>query len=308
MPLFRAPLATALITALAIVLSGCATKQATFDSPDLAADALVGALKPMNEHRLKEILGPESGDLVSSGDKVADQQRAEDFLEKYNQKHEWGMDSAGGKVLIVGDDAWPFPIPVVEANGRWVFDTEAGMDEMLNRRIGQNELSTIQTCLAVVDAQREYAMMDMDGNGLHEYARKFLSDSGKKNGLYWPTNPGEPESPLGDLVAAASAEGYSHSTSGKPTPFHGYRFRILTAQGPHATGGAHDYLASGRMIGGFGVVAWPASYGSSGIMTFITNQDGVVFQKDLGDDTDSAAGAMTSFDPGDGWVRVVDAR
>lgn len=302
-------LRASLLAALTIVLSGCATKQATFDSPDLAADAFVGALKPMNDQRLKEIFGPDSANLISSGDRVADQQRADHFLNEYNAKHEWGLDSAGGKVLIVGADSWPFPIPVVEENGRWLFDTAAGKDEILNRRIGQNELSTIQTCLAIVDAQRDYAMMDVDGNGVHDYARRFLSDPGTKNGLYWPTNPGEPQSPLGDLVAEASAEGYSHGgTQSRPIPFHGYRFRILTAQGPNASGGAHEYIANGKMIGGFGVVAWPASYGASGIMTFITNQDGVVFQQDLGDNTDRVAESMSTFDPGTDWVRVIEPK
>ena len=177
------------------------------------------------------------------------------------------------------------------------------MDEIINRRVGHNELATIQVCLAIVDAQREYALADRDGNGLHDYAQKFLSDPGKKNGLYWETAENEPASPLGPLVVQATDEGYS-SKSGKPQPFHGYVFRMLKAQGPHAGGGAEDYIVHGKMIGGFAMVAYPADYGASGVMTFIVNEAGVVYQRDLGEETAKIAESMAAFDPGPEWTKV----
>lgn len=292
-------------TALAIAtLAGCASKQAAYPTPEAAVDAFVSAVHPRDEAQLRTIFGPDSADLIDSGDPVADKDRAAHFYQMYQDRHEIGMDDAGGRVLIVGKDAWPFPIPLVEENGKWIFDTAAGKEEILNRRIGANELDTIQTCLAIVDAQREYATLDTDGSGVSVYADRFISEPGKKNGLYWPAAPGQADSPLGELVADAEAEGYSRGTARNPAPYHGYFFRILTSQGPNAAGGAYSYVANGRMIGGFGLVAWPVNYGSSGIMTFITNQDGVVYQQDLGDDTDRAAKAIKAFDPGPGWVRV----
>lgn len=306
----RSPaLSIASIALLALAAACASTKQSTFNSPDDAVKELIGALKPMNRERLIEIFGPESEDLVSSGDEVADRAGAERFVALYTQKHDLVTEKDGSRTLIVGPDAWPFPIPLVNEGGHWTFDTESGKDEIVNRRIGDNELSTIQVCLAVVDAEREYAERDPTGHGLHEYAQKFFSDPGQRNGLYWPTNAGEEPSPLGPLVANASDEGYKRREStGEPSPYHGYHYRALTSQGEHALGGAFDYIVNDRMIGGFGLVAWPASYGNSGIMTFVTNQDGVVYQKDLGADTDKLAKAMTQFDPGPGWTKVETER
>jgi hypothetical protein len=208
-------------------------------------------------------------------------------------------------ILNVGEKDWPFPIPLVKQGDQWFFDTKAGKEEILNRRIGENELSTVQTLLAIVDAQREYAMHDRNNDGIREYAEKFGSDPGKKNGLYWPMMPGEEPSPLGELVADARAEGYRRSgTQQGPIPFHGYYFRMLKKQGKHAAGGAFDYVVKNKMIGGFAVIAYPAAYGSSGVMTFIVSHEGVVYQKDLGKNTAKTATAMTSFDPDKTWKKV----
>jgi len=204
---------------------------------------------------------------------------------------------------VIGKDDWPFPIPLVKKGDSWFFDTEKGREEVLNRRIGQNELSTIQTMLAIVDAQREYAVKDLDGDGVPEYARKFMSDPGKKNGLYWETKEGEELSPLGPAAAQAREEGYKKSGN-KPIPFHGYYYRILESQGKNAAGGAYDYVVKGKMIGGFAVVAYPAKYGNSGVMTFLVNHDGVVYQKDLGKITAKTANAMKKFDPDSTWKKV----
>ena len=209
-------------------------------------------------------------------------------------------------ILIVGKQDWPFPIPLVKKGQSWVFDTEKGRQEILNRRIGGNELFTIQACLAVVDAQREYAMKihDNDKSGLLEYAQKFVSDPGKKNGLYWEVKAGEPESPLGPIMTQIKSEGYEKKPSGAPVPYHGYYYRILTAQGKDAPGGAYSYLVKGKMIGGFAVVAYPAEYGNSGVMTFIVNHDGKVFQKNLGKNTATVAKSMKEYNPDKTWTEV----
>jgi len=226
----------------------------------------------------------------------------------YDDKHELveGSEPDAPYTLLVGESSWPFPIPVVKGKSGWYFDTAEGKDEILNRRIGRNELSAIQVCLAIVDAQREYARRDPAGTGLPVYAEKFNSDPGTRNGLYWPAKEGEEKSPLGELVAKASEEGYksARNESGEQVPYHGYHYRILTSQGQSAPGGARDYIVEGKLIGGFGVVAWPDQYGNSGIMTFITNQDGVVYQKDLGPSTPKLAESMAAFDPGEGWKKA----
>jgi hypothetical protein len=210
--------------------------------------------------------------------------------------------------LLAGDDEWPLPIPIVQdgSGKRWVFDTASGKDEVITRRIGRNELTVIEVCKAIGDAQREYAQREVRGDGLPEYARKFISDPGTKNGLYWPTAEGEKPSPLGEAVAEAQVAGYSTSASptGEPRPYHGYLYRILTAQGKDAPGGAEDYVINGRLIGGFAVIAWPVDYGSSGIMTFITNYAGEVYQKDLGEETDKLAQGLTEFNPDPTWKKA----
>jgi hypothetical protein len=284
--------------------AGAAVKQKGFATPEEAVKAFAAAMQSNDERELLSIFGPAAKELISSGDPVRDKRQREKFISDYDRKN--SIAPEGSKmVLIVGEKDWPFPIPLVKKADQWFFDTKAGKEEILNRRVGENELSTIQTLLAVVDAQREYAMHDRDNDGVREYAEKFGSDPGKKNGLYWKTNPGEEPSPLGELVADARAEGYSRTGSQQgPIPFHGYYFRMLKKQGKHASGGSFDYMVKNKMIGGFAVVAYPAAYGSSGVMTFMVNHEGVVYQKDLGKDTAKTAKAMNSFDPDQTWKKV----
>lgn len=287
---------------------GCSTGSrpgASFESPDAAVTALVEAARAENQSEMKRILGSEADQVLSSGDEVDDRQTRQQFIASFDEKHALQANPDGSMTLEVGATQWPMPIPLVKDDkGAWRFDTEAGLDEMLSRRIGRNELDAMQVCLAIVDAQREYARMDADGNGMLSYAQKFVSDPGKRNGLYWPSDEGQPPSPLGPLAAQASAEGYMTGSTNRPRPFHGYYYRILTSQGPSASGGARDYMVKGRLFGGFGVVAWPAEYGNSGLKTFIVNHEGVVYEKDLGEETDRAARAMKSFDPGEGWKKA----
>ena len=279
-----------------------ATAQRRFSSVEEAAQALVDALKSGDQKAMLAILGAEGKGVVSSGDEVADRDARARFVAAYEAKNR--LDAGGGKVvLVVGSDGFPFPIPIVPDGPSWRFDTAAGKEEIVNRRIGRNELNTIQVCLAYVDAQREYYARDPNGDALLQYAKTFASSPGKRDGLYWPTNPGEPPSPLGPFVARARGEGYSKRTA-DPVPYWGYYYQILTAQGKDAPGGAYDYLAHGRMIGGFALVAYPAQYGVSGVMTFIVNQDGVVYQKDLGPNSAAIARAMKQFNPDGTWKKA----
>ncbi len=282
--------------------------QRTFASPEEAVQALVAAVKAGDTTALAAILGPESRPLIWSGDKVASRQARERFIRAYEQSNLLEKPTETRVVLLIGQDKWPLPIPVVKEGNAWRFDTAAGKEEILNRRLGRNELNTIQVCLAYVDAQREYAWVPREGDGLLKYAMKFRSDKGKKNGLYWRAREGEAPSPLGVLVATARAEGYSHKRSGgKPTPYYGYLYRILTAQGPNAPGGAYDYVVDGKMIGGFALVAYPARYGVSGVMTFIVNHQGVVYEKDLGPGTENSARAMQTYNPDGTWKKVEES-
>jgi DUF2950 family protein len=297
-----------LLSGLLIVLTfgTClGASQETFASPDEAVKALVGALKAVDAKALSAIFGPGSKDLVSSGDPIADKTDYERFINLFEQKSKLGEADANKVVLYVGNEGWPFAIPIVKKDGAWRFDTDEGSEEILARRIGRNELSVIQTCLAYVDAQREYALKDRDSGGLPAYAQKFMSDPGKKDGLYWETKEGDEQSPLGPLVAVAQEQGYTGRQSGnKPVPYHGYYYRIIKAQGKNARGGSYDYVVKGKMIGGFALVAYPARYGSSGIMTFTVNHDGVVYQEDLGENTKKAALAMDRFNPDNTWKKV----
>jgi hypothetical protein len=284
--------------------TSAASEQKAFATSEDAVNAFIKAVKEDNNKELLAIFGADANELIYSGDEVADRQRREAFIKAYDEQHK--IEPEGDKlVLVVGKNDWPFPIPLVKHAEQWVFDTAAGKEEILDRRIGENELYTIQVMLAIVDAQREYAMKDRDGDGLLEYAQKFMSDPGKKNGLYWETKEGEEPSPLGDLIAKAKREGYSKANSPEePQPYHGYFYRILTAQGPNASGGVLDYIVNGKMIGGFAVIAYPADYGNSGVMTFIVNYDDVVYQKDLGEDTEKEAQAMKLFDPDKTWAKA----
>jgi Protein of unknown function (DUF2950) len=285
------------------VLFAAAVQQKTFPSAEDAVKAFITAAKNNDNNELLAIFGPSAKELIFSGDPVADKQRRERFISAYDEKNQL-VKQGNDMVLVIGKNDWPFPIPVMKKSESWVFDTARGRDEILNRRIGENELFTIQACLAVVDAQREYAMKDGNRNGLLEYAQKFLSDPGKKNGLYWEVKQGEPESPLGPIMTQARSEGYRGKPPTTPVPYHGYYYRMLTAQGKAAPGGAYSYLVKGKMIGGFAVVAYPAEYGNSGVMTFIVNHDGKVFQKNLGPNTSSIAKAMKEYNPDSTWTAV----
>jgi Protein of unknown function (DUF2950) len=294
-------LVASLSAGLSVPASG-AVAQRRFASIDDATSALMDAIRAGDRKTLLAILGEAGKGLVSSGDEAADRRAGARFVAKYDESHR--LEAGGGKVvLVVGRDNFPFAIPLVPDGPSWRFDTEAGKQEMLNRRIGENELNTIQVCLAYFDAQREYYARDPDGNSLLQYAQRFASSPGKRDGLYWPTKPGEPASPLGALVVRARGEGYT-KRSAAPVPYWGYYYRILTAQGKDASGGAFDYLAQGSMIGGFALVAYPAQYGVSGVMTFLVNHDGVVYQKDLGPNSAAIARAMKTFNPDSTWKKA----
>lgn len=265
--------------------------------------ALVDAIKADDRKMLRDILGPEGSTLVDSGDAVADRSARQRFAAEYDRTHR--IEGGDGKVVLyVGPDDYPFPIPLVPEGPVWRFDTRAGKEEILNRRIGRNELHAIQVCLAYVDAQREYYSEDRNADGLREYAQRFASASGKRDGLFWETKAGEAPSPLGLLVAQARIEGYGGKARGAPVPYQGYYYRILTAQGPDAPDGAYDYRAHGRMIGGFALVAFPAQYGVSGVMTFIVSHAGVVYQKDLGPNTAAIARGIKVFNPDGSWKKA----
>lgn len=286
-----------------IISSTPASAQKMFSSPEEAVKAAIAAARSNNDKELLAIFGAQAKEILFSGDPVADKQRRAEFVAAYDQANRLSTEGED-RILIAGKQDWPFPIPIVKKGQSWMFDTEQGKQEVLNRRIGSNELFTIQTMLAIVDAEREYAMKDRDRNGLLEYAQKFLSDPGKKNGLYWEAKAGEPESPLGPIMVQARSQGYGAKITTAPGPYHGYNYRILTAQGKDAPGGAYSYFVKGKMIGGFAVVAYPAEYGNSGIMTFIVNYDGKVFQKNLGPNTAAAAKSMKEYNPDKTWTEV----
>jgi hypothetical protein len=297
-------LALALVGFTAPLRAATAPNQASFASADEAAAALVDAAKQGDEKQLLAVLGPGSETLVDSGDRYADAESRQRFVAAYQQQHKLVAAGPDRMVLDVGPNDWPLPIPLVQASGRWHFDSPAGAQELVNRRIGRNEIAAIRTALAYVDAQKAYFALT-GKTGQPVYAQRLVSTQGKRDGLYWPATSADESSPLAGLVAQAEEEGYPGATaSGKPIPYQGYMFRILTAQGTTAPGGAKDYIVNGRMTGGFALVAWPAAYGSSGIMTFIVNQDGVVFQKDQGPRTEAIAGSMKRFDPDLSWTRV----
>ena len=296
-------MAIAITLALALTGSALAAEQKRFETVGAAVDALIAALRADDQKALGEILGESGRPLVSSGDPVSDRTARARFAADYDQRHQ--LEAGGGKVILkVGPDDFPLPIPLVPDGPSWRWDTEAGKEEILNRRVGRNELNAIQVCLAYVDAQREYYSRARTKDGILEYAQRLGSSPGKRDGLFWPTKEGEPLSPLGDLVAKARAEGYRASKDGGRIPYHGYFYKILTGQGPQAPGGAYDYVARGHMIGGFALVAFPADYGASGVMTFLVNHDGVVYQKDLGVNTARLAESMKRFDPDGTWQKV----
>ena len=273
----------------------------SFDTPQAAVDALVAALEQDDSAALPSLIGPGTGGLLSSGDAVQDGSDRASFLARYDTKHTL-TGEGDERTLNVGDEDWPFPIPVVDRGGRWYLDGEEGAEEMIYRRIGRNELGAIAVCLGVVDAQLDYASVGHDGDTAGIYALKLISDEGMQNGLYWPTTEGEDPSPAGQFVAAAAEEGYRRGE--QRTPYHGYYYRLLYRQGSHVDGGVREYFSNGLLTEGFALIAWPAEYGASGVMTFMVNQDGVVFEKDLGDETEFSANAISMFDTDSSWSPV----
>jgi hypothetical protein len=296
--------APAMVAAQPAPATRSAFQQQAYATPEEAAGALAAAIRALDEKALLTVLGPSARSWLASGDAVADRKDWEKFLAAYDRQHRISPLTDGRAMVMVGDDDWPFPAPLVRQGERWVFDAAAGREEIVNRRVGRNELDTIQTLLAVVDAQREYAAGDLDGNGSNDYARRFVSSEGTRDGLFWPVAGDAPPSPLGPLVGAATREGYRKAAGGLPIAYHGYRYRMLSAQGAAAAGGAYDYLVNGRLIGGFAVLAYPAKYGVSGVMTFIVNHDGTVYQKNLGRTTETVANRMTRFNPDASWTKV----
>src|SRR5262245_53228620 len=274
-----------------------ARAQQAFPSPDEAASALAAAVKSGARRDMLRVLGSNGEDIIASGDEVADKESLERFTTAWNAKHSIKTEGDKKAIMILGNDDFPFPIPLVKNKSGWEFDTAAGRLEILYRRIGRNELDAIQTSLAFVDAQNEYAEKDR-GQGVGVYAQRIVSTTGKKDGLYWPGG----DSPLGDLAAQASAEGYKVGEG--PIPYHGYYYRILTQQGSNAPGGELNYVVKGKMIGGFALLAWPAEYGNSGVMTFLVNHNGVVYQKDLGDSTSALVKRIMQFNPDQTWKKV----
>jgi hypothetical protein len=278
--------------------------QRTFASPGDAALAVYNAVKSNDTQALAGILGPDVATILHTGDDVADKALIANFINHYNQMNRVVVEPDGTATVYVGAENWPMPIPIVKNSaGAWYFDTESGKKEILYRRVGTNENDAIDVLHTLVEAQREYASGPRDGTKVKHYALKFLSDDGKQNGLYWKTTDTEPPSPIGPLIVSAASEGYT-ATQGHRTPFHGYYYRILTKQGPAAKGGAKDYLSNGQLTRGFAFVAYPAEYRNSGVMTFIVNQDGVVFQKDLGQDTAKLAAEMSEYNPDKTWTPI----
>jgi hypothetical protein len=285
------------------VAIGATVRQKSFPTPEEGVQALLAAAQKNDTTALLEILGPEAKSFVHTGDPVSDRESREHFVTSYEEAHTLVQSGDAQVVLQIGQDEWPFPIPLIKDSAGWRFDTQEGKAEIRNRRIGRNELDVIQVCLAYVDAQREYYTRNPQNATLLQYASKFISTKGKRDGLYWEAPDHEPPSPLGPLVVQARREGYKRP-AGKPVPYHGYYYKMLPEQGPDAPDGAYDYVVRGKMIGGFALVAYPAQYGSSGIMTFIVNHDGVVYEKDLGPKTAAMAQSMTKFNPDKTWKKL----
>jgi len=294
------------VVVLCFLLSACSClaqqgSEKTFATPGAAALALYNSAKSNDNGALHEILGSGTDDIIHTGDEVADKNARTDFIQRYDQMHRVVIEPDQTATLYIGAENWPLPIPIVKnSGGAWYFDSEAGKKEILYRRVGRNENDAIDTLHGLVDAQHDYASEPRDGDTTKHYALKFLSDEGKHNGLYWQSSGAEGPSPIGPLLVSATNEGYTVQ-QGKQTPYHGYYYRILTKQGPAAKGGARDYMVNGKLTRGFAFVAYPAQYRNSGVMTFCVNQDGIVYQKDLGPDTAKLAAAMTEYNPDKSW-------
>jgi Protein of unknown function (DUF2950) len=295
------------LAAVAIVFTGCFPAssiaqqqgQKTFSSPDEASNAFVNAAQNNDEKGLRNILGPEGKQIVSSGDETEDAQNRANFVARYQEMHRLMKEPDGTVVLYIGAKNWPTPIPLVNKGSSWYFDTDAGKKEILFRRIGRNEISTIRVCQELGAAEKDYRSTEHG-----EYAQKIFSDEGQHNGLYWKVAEGEPQSPIGPLVASAVAQGYTKGGDGAPTPYRGYYYHILTRQGKNAPGGAKSYIVNGKMTGGFAFVAYPAEYRSSGVMTFVAGVDGVVYQKDLGKNTEVLAKDLKEYNPDSSWQKT----
>jgi hypothetical protein len=294
-----------LLIAIVATQSACnrSIPQKDFESPEAAAAALAAAVQSDDPRALLEVLGEPAEPALKSGDPVQDKNSRARFLQAYTSAHALEAHAEGVSTLEVGTDRWPFPFPIVERDGRYRFDSAAGLEEVIDRRVGANELSAIQSCLAFVDAQREYYARNAQGDSLLHFAQKLASTEGRKDGLYWPTSGDELPSPLGEAFARARSEGYFEKGVSGATPYHGYVYRLLTAQGPHAAGGAYDYMVGDKLLGGFALMAFPVEYGSSGVMTFIVNHDGVVYSKDLGRTTATGVRLIETFDPDASWKR-----
>jgi len=284
-----------------------APSQKLFSTPQDAVKALTEAVVAKDNTALEQIFGPSVREL-RSGDEVQDSIEFVEFAEYLAEKNDLIKENDSKVILHIGNENWPFPVPIVKYNDQWFFDTEAGKEEILNRRIGEDELTAILVCRAYVKAQREYVLKDWDGDGIFAYAQKLRSDSGKRNGLFWRSAPGETLSPLGELVAQAWHEGYKKNRKAfkeaEPSPFHGYYFKILTAQGKNVPGGGYNYITNGNMVGGFAMVAFPSNWGKSGVMTFVVNQQGKVYEKNLGQDTAKIAQKMKLCNPDKTWKPV----
>ena len=321
-PIIAGALVLVAAIAAAIYFSTGPREAKTFATPADAATAFVDAARRHDAKGLESLLGPDGQDAIESGDPVADNLAMDKFVAAYDMKSTLVPDSPESTSWHVGADDWTLPIPIVMKDGRWQFDPDEGYDEIVNRRIGQNESNAIQASLAYVDAQRDYSMIDRNGDGLHEYAQRFISTPGNQDGLYWPAKADEPPSPLGSFFAEANDQNYlkeavdaskdsvktqndaTGDAAAEPRPYYGYYYKILTSQGANAPGGALDYLVNGKMIGGFALIAYPADYGNSGIKTFMVNHEGIVYQKDLGPDTESIAEKITAYDPDSTWEKA----
>jgi Protein of unknown function (DUF2950) len=292
------------LTFIAMTESYAAASQQSFESPQAGVTALIKAVKANDKHALRAIFGSEGSKLLRSGDSVADAHSRAMFSKAYDEANKVVLDGEAQATLVIGKDEWPMPIPLVKYPDGWRFDTAKGKDEILKRRIGRNELETMQVCLVIVDAEREYAARHLDSDGVPVYASRFMSSPGKRDGLFWPTHANEAQSPLGALLATAADEGYANKGMLRRNAYHGYYYRILTSQGEDAPEGARDYLVKGKMIGGFAVIAYPARYGASGVMSFLVNHDGVIYENDLGRKTKTIAATITTFNPGAAWKKV----
>ncbi len=299
--LIKAAVLTISLLLLAAVVNAQEPGQKTFATPQDAGKALYEAIKSGDKAAMEAVLGPSSASIISSGDEVQDKNNAEFFTQRFEQMNRWAKEVNGDQTLYIGAENWPFPVPLKNNAGQWYFDSKAGVKEVLFRRIGKNEMAAIRVCEVLAEAQQDYFEQTHDGDPVHQYAQKFASDEGKQNGLYWKVAEGQPESPVGPLVAYATGEGYGGEKTAAQ-PFHGYFYHMLTAQGANVKGGAKSYIVDGKMTGGFAFVAYPAEYRNSGVMTFLVDATGMVYQKDLGPNTADLAKQMKAYNPNSTWV------